>query len=246
MLVVMGGLDLLLPARCAGCGAPGEACCVRCRCGFTGPLTLPCELPGGQAAFAMAAYRGAARQVVLAYKERGRRDLAVPLGRLLAAGILELRATLADPREGGNGELRAAACPVALVPVPSRAVASRVRGGPHVERLAVECAVALAASGVAAAVAPALRLAAGARDAVGMDAAARAENLAGRLLAVPASLPPAGAAVVVVDDVITTGATAAAAVRALAAAKVQIAAVLALTSPRASTLRVSPPRARPP
>ncbi|MGH3431506.1 MAG: ComF family protein, partial [Thermocrispum sp.] len=115
--------------------------------------------------------------------------------------------------------------------------ASRVRGGPHVQRLAGECAVALAAAGSMAAVAPALRLTSGVRDAVGMGAAARASNLAGRVLAVPAGCPPAGSAVVVLDDVLTTGATAAAVIRALMAANLQVTAVLTLTSPR-----LRPPR----
>lgn len=174
----------------------------------------------------MAAYRGAARQLVLAYKERGRRDLAGPLGQVLADGVRGLLAR-------GLPLVRAAGDPVCLVPVPSRSAASRVRGGPHVQRLAAECAVALAAAGVPAAVAPALRLATGARDAVGMDAAARAANVAGRLFAVRAGCPPAGSAAVLLDDVLTTGATASAALRVLAAAGVPVAAVFTLTSPRA-------------
>lgn len=220
----MGSFDLLLPARCAGCRAPGSPCCGRCRCEFAGPLPLACELPGAVAAYAMAAYRGAARQLVLAYKERGRRDLAGPLGQVLADGVRGLLSR-------GLPLVRAAGDPVCLVPVPSRSAASRVRGGPHVQRLAAECAVALAAAGVPAAVAPALRLAAGARDAVGMDAAARAANVAGRLFAVRAGCPPAGSAAVLLDDVLTTGATAAAAIRVLTAAGVPVAAVLTLTSP---------------
>jgi predicted amidophosphoribosyltransferase len=56
-------------------------------------------------------------------------------------------------------------------------------------------------------VAPALTLGRRARDSVGLDAAARAANLAGRLRVRVAALPPAGAAVLLVDDVVTTGAT---------------------------------------
>jgi predicted amidophosphoribosyltransferase len=116
-----------------------------------------------------------------------------------------------------------------------------VRGGPHMRRLAEHCAAALAVAGQPAAVAPALRLAAGARDAVGLDAARRAANLAGHVLPDLAGAPPAGSAVVLLDDVLTTGATAAACIRALASIDVRVAAVLALTSPRAVGNSLSPP-----
>lgn len=169
-------------------------------------------------AYALAAYRGAARQLVLSYKERGRRDLGPPLGRLLADGCTHLVPALE---------------PLVLVPAPSRAASSRVRGGPHVQRLAEHCAAALAEAGRPTAVAPALRLAAGVRDAVGLDAAHRAVNLAGRVQPVPAGAPPPGSAVVLLDDVVTTGATAAACIHALASIDVRVRAVLALTSPRA-------------
>lgn len=220
-------LDLLLPARCAGCRAPGSPCCERCRCEFGRPLA--CGLPLGVPAYALAAYRGAARQLVLSYKERGRRDLAPPLGRLLADGCRTLLPAPSSPCPS-----LPAREPTWLVPAPSRARASRVRGGPHMQRLAEHCAAALAEAGQPAAVAPALRLAAGARDAVGLDATRRAANLAGHVLPDPAGLPPSGSAVVLLDDVLTTGATAAACIRALATVDVHVAAVLALTSPRAA------------
>jgi predicted amidophosphoribosyltransferase len=79
-----------------------------------------------------------------------------------------------------------------------------------------------------------LRLARRARDSVGLDAAQRAANLAGRLRVQASALPPPGAAVVLVDDVVTTGATLRACRDALAGAGVlaDIAVVLCDATPR--------------
>jgi predicted amidophosphoribosyltransferase len=79
-------------------------------------------------------------------------------------------------------------------------------------------------------VAPALRLARGARDSAGLGAADRIANLSGRVRCHPPGAPPRGTPVVLVDDVVTTGATAAACVRALASAGLMTTAVLTLTA----------------
>jgi predicted amidophosphoribosyltransferase len=115
-----------------------------------------------------------------------------------------------------------------LVPAPSRPSASRVRGGPHVERLATAAASVLAARGFEVAVAPALELSGSARDAVGLGRAERVANLSGRLRFRHAGRPPPGFPVVILDDVVTTGATAAACAHALAAEGIPVAAVLTL------------------
>nr|WP_230862598.1 ComF family protein [Amycolatopsis camponoti] len=256
--------------------------------------------------FVLARYRGVARRLLIAYKERGRRDLAASLGRAMAEALVVLplrRASVAgvgagparsdlpgpalggagpcfdprlaapagpgfpDSRLGGSGPASpsfpdpalvglssspgrrpkgppvtaangsrfareagtaSAARAICLVPAPSRRSASRVRGGPHVERLADAAASVLAGWGFEVAVAPALELAGGARDAVGLDRAERVANLAGRLRFREAGRPPPGFPVVVLDDVITTGATAAACVRALEGEGIEVAAVLTL------------------
>jgi predicted amidophosphoribosyltransferase len=69
-----------------------------------------------------------------------------------------------------------------------------------------------------------LRTTWGVRDSVGLNSAARLRNIAGR---VRVSAAPPGE-VLVVDDIVTTGATAREAVRVLAEAGAQVAAVLAL------------------
>ncbi len=214
--------------------------------------------------FALARYRGVGRKLLIAYKERGRRDLAPSLGRALAEALVVLPlgaggatggalpagvsagsggalggpgasagrgggpaglgAVMARPGER-SGDLTRAIC---LVPAPSRPSAARVRGGPHVERLANAAASVLAARGIAVTVAPALELAGAARDAVGLGREQRITNLAGRLTFREAGRPPPGVPIVVLDDVVTTGATAAACTRVLTAEGFTIAAVLTL------------------
>jgi len=179
-------LDLVLPAACGGCDAPGTSWCTACVTSL-GPLLRP-ALPGGPPIVAVGRYRGPLRTAVLAYKERGRRDLVVPLSRLLAGAL---------PAVGvGQGQCW-------LVPAPSRPAAARARGGDHVRRLCRQ----LARGDPRLQIAPALRLGRQARDSVGLGAAQRAANLAGRLRVHAEGLPPLGVPVVLVDDVVTTGAT---------------------------------------
>ncbi|WUV60272.1 ComF family protein [Amycolatopsis sp. NBC_01480] len=224
-------------------------------------------------AYALARHQGAARRILIAYKERGRRDLAPFLGRAIAAALPALpggglspgraSSSRASPSPTGSGlgysnpdrhsnparpgPVAAASAspgtptrsctqfatsdPLCLVPAPSRRSASRVRGGPHMLRIAEAAAQELASTETSphaeVFVAPALELKA-TRDAVGLGRAERVANLAGRLRFVPDGRPPPGCRVVVLDDIVTTGATAAACVAALKSSGVAVAAVLTL------------------
>ncbi len=182
-------VDLVLPAECGGCAAPPTvgAWCARCAERLGDPAWV--ALPGGPAVLAAGRYAGPLRTALLRYKERGRRDLAAPLARHLAPGL----DALLTERPG----------PLWLVPAPSRPAAARARGGDHVARLVR----ALAADRPDVRVAQALTLARRTRDSVGLDAAERAANLAGRLRVRHGELPPSRSWLVLMDDIVTTGAT---------------------------------------
>lgn len=176
-------VDLVLPRRCVGCGRPGAALCTGC--GRPRAAKVPVD---GLVVAAAGPYDGELRTALLAYKERGRRDLARPLRALLRAALTELGA------------------PAALVvPVPSSPAARRARGGDHVARLVGRRRRARA-----------LRLVRTVRDSAGLSTAARAANLDSAMRARPPRRE--GRAAIVADDIVTTGATLREAARALRAA----------------------------
>lgn len=214
-------LDLLLPVACGGCGAPSRLLCARCQALLGTPVVVhpPC-CPAGPPVYALGAYSGRLRAALLAYKERGRRELAIPLGGALARGLQRLPALPVRP---GGGSIW-------MVPVPSRRRAAARRGGQHIKLLADRAAAVLAGAGTPAAVAPALRMGPGARDSVGLAPVQRQANLAGRVLVARAGLPPPATAVVLVDDVVTTGATAAACTAALLRTGVEVRAIVVLAA----------------
>jgi predicted amidophosphoribosyltransferase len=197
-------VDLVLPRRCAACRRPGALICARCQPGERVHVAV-------DGVFAAARYEGAVRTAVLAYKERGRRELAVPLADLLARAVAEI------PQRGA----------AVLVPVPSARTVAATRGGDHVARLALR-----AARRSRLRAAPnTLALTRAVRDSSGLGIQARATNMSGAMRARPA---PFGATAVLVDDIVTTGATLREARRALTEAgwTVAGAAVVAATPRR--------------
>ena len=210
MAVLARWTELVLPRLCAGCSRPGVVLCRACT--PNGGV----HWIGGVAAAGR--YDAGLRAALLSYKERGRAELAEPLGDLLARAVLAAQAAL--------GALGAPGAAYVLVPVPSRPAAIRARGGDPLLRLAR-----VAGRRSRAPVEPALALRRRVRDSAGLDRAAREDNVAG---AMRARAPSGCARAVVVDDIVTTGATVREACRALDEAGWQVlgAAVVAATPRR--------------
>ena len=217
-------MDLVLPRPCPGCGGPGPWCdgCAGTLRGRPRRVRLP-EHAGDQRnrmppVWALARYTDPVRSAILAGKEHGRRDMPARLGTALGAGLVRLHRVSLLPD------------PLWLVPAPSRRSAARSRGGDPVTAMSRAAARLSAGLGHRTGVAPCLVTAGSARDSVGLDAVARAANLADRVRWVAAGAPPAGVPVVLVDDVLTTGATAAAACRVLRRAGLWVGGVLVLAA----------------
>lgn len=206
-------LDLVLPLQCGGCDAPSTQWCEVCAralaVGADEPHVISPRVDPGVPVFALGRYAGPRRNAIIAFKERGRRDLVAPLSRALALGIHRLT------RWGVVGE------PLTVVPAPSRRFSARRRGGDPVRRIAA-CAT---ATSPVHHVAPVLHTAALVRDSVGLTSAARERNIAGRVRLAGAA---PGGEILLVDDIVTTGATAREAVRVLSAAGAVVSAVLTL------------------
>ena len=228
--VIAALADLVLPRTCAGCAVPGSVLCRRCAALLARPrLATPRRVPWGfPPTVAAGAYRGPVRPAVIAFKERGRAELARPLGTALALAVAAVSRGVQE-RSG----------PILLVPVPSSRAALRTRGRDHVREL-TRCAVAeLRAAGTPAAEARLLRRRGRVQDSAALTAVQRRANLAGTFLLDPGTPRPApGALLVLVDDVVTSGATLTEAAAVLAGASLPgappvVAAVVAAT-PRTS------------
>ena len=219
--VVTAFHDLVLGSSCAACDSPGPALCPPCRRALVAaPFVArptPCP-PGLVPPVAAAEYADVVRTLVLAHKERGRLALARPLGDLLAASVAALLHGAGDPG-GGPG--------VALVPVPSHPAVVRARRHDPLLRIARAAAGRLRREGTPACVDACLRVARRPGDQAGLDAGARAANVAGTFQVRQGS-PRGGRAtqpprlLVLVDDVVTTGATLREAQRALEGAGIAV------------------------
>jgi predicted amidophosphoribosyltransferase len=217
-------LDLVHGGGCVGCGAPGRSLC--CVCADQLPTSTrsvrptPCP-PGLAACFAAGEYADLLRAMVLAHKEHAVFALAEPLGRVLA--------TAARDALGPGTTL--------LVPVPSRRAVVRARGHDPMLRMVRAAGRSLRRGGASVHVMRLLDVRGPVLDQAGLDARARAANLAhsmGVRTGARRSLVRAGVAVsvIVCDDVLTTGATAREAQRALEEAGLGVRAVVTVAATR--------------
>jgi len=226
--------DLVLPGGCAGCdGASGQPlrrgvcrACVDSVSALRPHRTCPDPAPEGlPPCAALGDYDGVLRQLILAYKDRGRHPLGRPLGRLLAQVVASL-----------------VTGPALLVPVPDSAPAARARHGDHLWRLARPAAAWLRAAGHEVVLARPLR-ARPRPDSAGLDTRRRAAQATGAFRVRPLRVAGArrwlertGAPVILLDDVITTGATLTAVAARLDAAGLPVAGAAVL----AATRRIHP------
>jgi predicted amidophosphoribosyltransferase len=217
-------LDLILPRECGGCARVDASWCPACACALdAAPGSVRPRVDPGVPCWALGPYAGPHRASILAMKERGRRDLAAPLGVALAAAVTRLR----DAGEIDPPELS----PLVLVPAPSRRRAARARGGDPILRTCRRVARVLAPEDVR--VVSVLRVDAQVRDSVGLTADERADNLRGRVRVRSGGIAAIGRGpVLLVDDVVTTGTTAAESVAALRRSGVGVDAVLVLAAVR--------------
>ncbi len=215
-------LDLVAPGRCAGCARLVPVpLCELCAAVLRGgePLARWIATPTGAVpVFAAAPYDGCVRAALIAYKERGRRDV----GAELASALTGAAVTAAR-----SGLLASSAL---LAPVPSSRAAVRERGYDAVSLLARRTACQLRGLGFDTTTAPVLRHVRAVADQAGLPIAQRRANLSGALEAADRRDRAAlgGRVVVVIDDIVTTGATAAEACRALTRAGAVVTAVVAV------------------
>lgn len=209
-------IDLAVPRSCGGCGTVGVRWCRRCeRALHDAPARIRSTVTVGVPVWTLGRYTDPRRRAVLELKERGRGDLARPLGRAVAHAVLQLAAW---------GEFDGAAV---LVPAPTTAWAARRRGGDVVTAVCRRAAI-VGVPAAAIAVWPALR-SVRVSDSVGLGAAERAANIAGTVR-VRAAGPRPNGVVILVDDVITTGATLAESVAALAAEGIAVTAAITIAA----------------
>lgn len=195
-------LDLVFPLRCINCGQWGVSLCPRCqttispiptpiceRCGrpVFGSGTCPIcqnDPPPLSAIRSMAIFEGPLRLAVHHLKYKGQRELAQPLGTLMAQ---------AWPEAMQNGDC--------LVPVPLHAARERERGYNQAKLLAEELGRRIGLPVICDAI---YRVRA-TQPQVHLDARSRRVNVAGAFAAGPISMR--GRRPVLVDDVCTTAAT---------------------------------------
>lgn len=199
--IFMGLWEILFPARCALCGAPGSGLCARCAAAL--PLSEPLQQKEWVAAYDYG--DRAVQKAIWQMKYYRRGEVALALARAAAPHITEF---VADALQSAHGER------VALVPIPQHKRRSASRGFNPSEAIARAIARELENAHVERFLIKTRHTSAQARV---KSKTARLENLRGSMRAARGALSP-HALHIIVDDVTTTGATFIEATRALRAA----------------------------
>jgi len=165
------------------------------------PSPAPFGLPE---CFTASTYDGPVRSAIVAWKERGERDLAGPFAEALASAVV---AAVGAGRE-----------PIVVVPVPTSRRSRRERGDDILLGLSRRTARVLTQAGIPTECRRMLRLIGTPRDQSTLNRDERLANLTGAMALRPGRSirrETPGHRLVVVDDVLTTGATLTEASRAL-------------------------------
>ncbi len=208
--VTNGILDLILPPRCVGCGRVGSWFCDRCMAAVE-PVPEPvCPIcgrptPSGEicpfckrnplhlnGVRSVALFKEPLRSAIHALKYRGRKEVAVPLGKMMADYLLHPKETL---------DL--------IVPVPLHPEREKERGYNQAALLSAEISRHTGVPMVSGALARARYT----KPQVTLNARERVENVKGAFECMDEGIE--GKRVMLVDDVCTTGATIDAAAQAL-------------------------------
>lgn len=191
--------DLLLPRGCAGCDAPDQVLCPRCRSLFARAYRR--EFPVGMLGFlyACARYEGPVRHAVLAWKDHGDVECDHVFGAILGDLVVSMLS--------GRVMTVMTADAVVVVPAPSSLRSMRARQRWHTLALARSVAAVLRTHGVDARMRAILRTRGISHKSVEtVTAAQRADRIGGHI-EVRCKKPLDGIAVVIVDDIVTTGST---------------------------------------
>jgi ComF family protein len=221
--------DLLLGARCHGCGQPWWGICPPCRQELASRhpfVTTPIPCPDGfPVTVTSSAYDSILRRVINAHKERQ----ALTLTRFLAERLaLSVRQLLAIEPYAVRASM------IVLVPIPSAARTVRSRGFDATAAMARLAARRLSVRYLTT-TQNALAQGRSVADQAGLGAAARQKNLAG---AFRLRRPVRTGAVVLVDDLVTTGSSLTEAARVFRMAGIPLLGAATV----AATVRLQPPK----